>query len=311
MTASMTLAAPAKVNLTLHITGRRADGFHLLESVIGFTDLSDRITLTPADEISLTVGGPESAALAEDTGNLVLRAAHLIRDQLRDHVKTASGAHIALEKNIPVAAGLGGGSADAAATMAGCLRFWNGGGAPLINDQTVAAELGADVPICRFGRAAKVSGIGEVISAVPPWPDAWLLLVNPRVTLSTAQVFKAFQGPLKEPEKEPEPEPETEKTLSPEWGPSFADFAAYLKGQDNSLTGAAMAAAPAIAGVLSALGALSGCALARMSGSGPTCFGLYATKAEANAGRTWMADNQPDWWVYVTPLLTAANPGNH
>ena len=291
MTIALTLAAPAKVNLTLQITGQREDGFHLLESVIGFTAVADRITLTPADDITLAITGPEAKGLDEDSSNLTVRAAHLVKD----HINASAGVHIALEKNIPVAAGLGGGSADAAATLAGCLELWHDDGAEKIDDETLAAALGADVPVCRYGKAAWVSGIGEIMSDVPPWPETWLVLVNPRVAVPTEQIFKTFSGSIRQ--------PETDEAFRSGWGPSVDAFAAILGARENSLTEAVTAVAPVVDGVLSVLEAVPGGALTRMSGSGPTCFSLFATEAEAAAAAIAVGEANPEWWVRSTPLL--------
>ncbi|NKB44824.1 MAG: 4-(cytidine 5'-diphospho)-2-C-methyl-D-erythritol kinase, partial [Alphaproteobacteria bacterium] len=181
MTAALTLAAAAKINLTLHVTGRRDDGYHDLESLIGFTDIADVLTFKSADTINLRVTGPEAEGVEPDERNLVVRAAHL----MQKHLDVSTGIDIELVKNIPVAAGLGGGSADAAAAVSGCMALWGSQTSQPISDQTLASDLGADVPVCRYGRAAQISGIGESFAPALHWPPAWLVLANPRIPVST------------------------------------------------------------------------------------------------------------------------------
>lgn len=286
MTHVLTLPAAAKINLTLHITGRRSDGFHILDSLIGFTGVADQLSFTLADDIRLSLSGPNAAQIETEDDNLVIRAARLAQR----YVGTTQGAHITLEKNIPVAAGLGGGSADAAATISGCLKLWNKEDAAPLSDDTLAAELGADVPVCRFGRPAKVAGIGEQISPALGWPPVWLVLVNPRVPLSTADVFKAYDGRFHE----------SDPHLYS--GTSFRDFTAFLSAQGNDLTKAACTAAPVVEQVLQDISTLPDCALSRMSGSGPTCFGLFETQAMAEAAAESLSQTRPDWWIQATPL---------
>lgn len=286
MTKALTLNATAKVNLTLHLTGRRADGFHILDSLIGFTGITDKLSFAPAHEIRLSISGPEAAGVEPNDHNLVVRAAKLIQS----HTGTTQGAAITLEKNIPVAAGLGGGSADAAATIAGCLKLWGQKNTPQIGDDVLAAKLGADVPVCRYGKPAKVGGIGETIVPAGVWPSTWLVLVNPRVPLSTADVFKAYDGHFRTP---------TQDSFS---GGLFPDFIEFLSRQGNDLTDAACAAAPIVLEVLRDLTDLPDCALARMSGSGPTCFGLFETQDEAERTARLLTQNRQKWWVCATPL---------
>jgi 4-diphosphocytidyl-2-C-methyl-D-erythritol kinase len=299
MADTVTVAAAAKVNLALHIVGRRDDGFHLLESLIGFTEIADHITLTASDDISLDVSGPEQKALTDSNDNLIIRAARLVKD----HVNGTGGAHFALEKHIPVAAGLGGGSADAAATVQGCETLWNITSTVPIGDATLAAGLGADVPVCRFGRAAWVWGIGERVTPAPSWPDLWMVLVNPRIPVPTAKVFQAFSGQLKK--------PEIQSGAGPTWSPSVDDFIEFLASRENSLTDAALSIAPVIAEVLAVISAAPECLLARMSGSGPTCFGLFASESEAQTAAKALAGGKPAWWVRATRLVSRPNHEIH
>jgi 4-diphosphocytidyl-2-C-methyl-D-erythritol kinase len=292
MTAALTLAAAAKINLTLHITGRRDDGYHELDSLIGFTTVTDTLTLTPADDIRLHITGSEALGVEPDARNLAVRAARYIQT----HLGVTSGVDIKLEKNIPVAAGLGGGSADAAAVISGCMTLWGAPNSNPISDQTLAIELGADVPVCRYGHAARVTGIGDCVESLPQWPQASLVLANPRISLSTADVFKAFDGPI-----------HTADEARFE-GKDFAALVAYLADRENSLTAPARIITPIIGDVLDQLGALPGCRLARMSGSGPTCFGLFETEDEANAGQENLRHSQQGWWVEATPLVSRTTP---
>ena len=279
------MLARAKVNLYLHITGRRADGYHLLDSLIVFADTGDEISLAPADQLSLTIDGPFAAGLGAGPDNLVLRAAHA----LQDVTSTRRGAAIRLTKNLPVASGIGGGSADAAATLAGLCGLWDvaPGRAAL---HGIAAKLGADVPVCLDGAASFVGGIGEDLVPARGLPPAWLLLANPRIATPTPAVFKARQGAF---------------SKAARWSEAprdFADFAARLRSSANDLTEAAISVTPAIRDVLVALAALPGCVLARLSGSGATCFGLFADEAGARAAEGTLRGVRPDWWVSAAPI---------
>lgn len=293
MADTVIVAAAAKVNLALHIVGRRDDGFHLLESLIGFTEIIDHITLTASDDISLDVSGPEQKALADTDDNLVIRAACLVKD----HVSGTGGVHVALAKHIPVAAGLGGGSADAAATVQGCETLWNITSTVPIEDATLAARLGADVPVCRFGRSAWVSGIGERVSPAPSWPDLWMILVNPGIPVATTKVFQAFSGQFTK--------PEIQNGTGPTWSLSVGDFIDYLASRENSLTDAALSIAPVIAEVLAVLSAAPDCLLTRMSGSGPTCFGLFDSETKAQNAAKTIDEKKSEWWVRATRLVSA------
>lgn len=279
---AMTEAAPAKVNLFLHVTGRRADGYHLLDSLVVFGPAADRLSATPAEALSLTLGGPFSATLAAEPDNLVLRAARA----LAAAAGCNAGAKLHLEKRLPVASGIGGGSADAAAALRLLNRLW-GCGLDAAALARIAAPLGADVPVCVASRPARMQGIGEVISAAPTLPECGLLLVNPRVPVATPAVFRARQGGFS-----------PRATLPDAW-PDARAMAADLAVLTNDLQAPALTLCPAIAEVLSALRAATGCLLARMSGSGATCFGLFATPAEAEAA----ARNMPgEWWASGGPL---------
>ena len=270
--------APAKVNLTLHVTGRRGDGYHLLDSLVVFAGVGDRVSASLADEASLVVTGPMAAGLSGEGDNLVLRAARLM----------GVAARIGLEKVLPVSSGIGGGSADAAATLRLLARL---SGRALPGAAEVLA-LGADVPVCLQGRAVRMTGIGEGLGAVPALPEAWLVLVNPGVGVSTPAVFKA----LARADNAPMPR-EVPKMRS------AAELAAFLSMQRNDLEAPAMALHPVIGRVKAALSAQPGCRVARMSGSGATCFGLFDDPLAAHAAARAIRAAEPAWWVADAPLV--------
>jgi 4-diphosphocytidyl-2-C-methyl-D-erythritol kinase len=283
------MLARAKVNLYLHVTGRRADGYHLLDSLIVFADIGDEIALAPADRLSLAIDGPFAVGLDAGPGNLVLRAA----GALQELTGARAGASIRLTKNLPIASGIGGGSADAAATLAGLCGLWDvaPGRAALLR---LAAQLGADVPVCLDGVPSFVGGIGEDLAPARGLPPSWLLLANPRVATPTPAVFKARQGAF---------------SKAARWGDpprDFAEFAARLQNCGNDLTEAAISVTPVIRNVLVALAGLPGCALARLSGSGGTCFGLFADEASARAAEAELRATQPGWWVIAAPMAGRA-----
>lgn len=269
--------APAKVNLTLHVTGQRADGYHLLDSLVVFADVGDRVSLRAAEGLDLRITGPQAGALPVSDDNLVLRAARLMGGQ----------AAITLEKALPVASGIGGGSADAAATLRALVRLGRA-----LPDAAQVLTLGADVPVCLRGEAVRMQGVGEVLSPVPELPEAWLVLVNPGVGVATPQVFRGLAC------KDNPPMPD----LPPL--PSAAALAAFLGQMRNDMEAPALALAPVIGTVKSALAAQPGCLLARMSGSGATCFGLFADSAAASAAAQAVQAAQPGWWVAPARMLS-------
>lgn len=270
--------AAAKVNLTLHVTGRRADGYHLLDSLVVFAGVGDRVTAEPAAETSLRVTGPMSAGLSGEGDNLVLRAARLM----------GVSARIELEKVLPVSSGIGGGSADAAATLRLLARL-SGRALPA---RAEVLGLGADVPVCLAGHAVRMTGIGEGLGAVPTLPPAWLVLVNPGVGVSTPAVFKA----LARAENGPMPR-EVPKLRT------AAELAAFVTMQRNDLEAPALTLQPVIGRVKAALSTQAGCMVVRMSGSGATCFGLFADPLAASAAARTIRVEEPGWWVADAPLL--------
>ncbi len=271
--------APAKVNLTLHVTGQRADGYHLLDSLVVFADIGDPVTVAKSDKLSLQITGPNAALLPVADDNLVLRAARLMQVD----------AAITLEKVLPVASGIGGGSADAAATLRALSRVAR---KPLPSDDAVLT-LGADVPACLRGQPVRMQGVGERLSRVPPLPSGWLVLVNPGVAVTTPEVFRKLVR------KDNAPMPDNLPRLR-----TTADLAAFLQMMRNDLETPAIALAPVIGVVKTTLSAQSGCLIARMSGSGATCFGLFADGLSASAAARALRAVQPEWWVASAQMLS-------
>ena len=274
--ATLEDVAPAKVNLALHVLGRRADGYHLLDSLVVFADVGDMLRAEPAETFSLTITGRFAGALAGEGDNLVLRAARALAAARG----VATGARLTLEKNLPVASGIGGGSADAAAALRLLARLW--GVAPAGPD--LALALGADVPVCLAGRATRMGGIGDALAPAPHLPPCGLALVNPGVGVATPAVFRARSGSFSPP-----------LDLPAGW-PDAASMAADLARLGNDLEAPARAVEPAIGGVLAALRSLPATLLARMSGSGATCFALFATPAAARDAASRLT--RPGWWSW-------------
>ena len=281
--------APAKVNLTLHVTGQRADGYHLLDSLVAFCGIGDWVTATAAPELGLTICGPQSLLLTPCADNLCLRAARAMAAVRGPAVRGAvvRGAALLLDKHLPLAGGIGGGSANAAATLRALSRLWN---LPLPNAKAILA-LGADVPVCLGATPSRMRGIGDLIKAVPGLPKMHIVLVNPGVEMPTPVVFNALAA------KENSPMP----GILPVW-PDVDAFATWLATQRNDLEGPARATAPIISTVLAAIAAQKTALIARMSGSGATCFGLFATAAAAKYAAETIGAAQPQWWVASGPV---------
>lgn len=261
--------APAKINLTLHVTGQREDSYHLLDSLVVFAKVYDRLSFVKAGEMKLTVGGPFSAGVPADSRNLVWRAAE----------KAGWKGSIHLEKNLPHGGGVGGGSSDAAAV----LRTLGG--------TEHAISLGADVPVCLSQRAARMSGIGEDVALVQCDLTFFAVLVNPGLHVPTPAVFQALQTKDNPPLSDMPP-PQC----------ALRDWLDWLKLQRNDLEGPAISLAPEIAGVLQELNETKDVLLARMSGSGSTCFGLYPSAAAAHAASVALKAAHPSWWCVHTVL---------
>jgi 4-diphosphocytidyl-2-C-methyl-D-erythritol kinase len=281
--------AAAKINLALHVTGRRADGYHLLDSAVMFAaDAGDVLTIAPADETALTIIGPFGEGLETDSGNLVLKAVAALEAECPGKVRPC---HITLDKNLPLASGIGGGSADAAAALKAVIGFNELDITPE-RLAVIALKLGADVPVCLRSTACRMRGIGEDIEAWADAPPLHAVLVNPRVGVSTAAIFKALAllpG----------------QAAGTDMGamPAASACLDWLDSCRNDLQPAACALQPVIADVLQALAASGGCRLARMSGSGATCFGLYENAASAATAATAIRAAQPGWWVAPTRLV--------
>jgi 4-diphosphocytidyl-2-C-methyl-D-erythritol kinase len=281
--------APAKVNLTLRVLGRRPDGYHELESLVAFADAGDTLRLTPGDGLSLSVRGPNAGQAGPDADNLVLKAASALASSIIG-VRLGS---FELEKLLPVAAGLGGGSADAAAA----LRLLARANELRLDDARLyeaACATGADVPVCLDPRARVMRGIGEILSAPLDLPPLPAVLVNPGVAVATKDVFARWSPPAA-------PAPLFDWTAVGDLA-NRDQILRLLAYQPNDLEEPAMAVAPAIAETLTALRALPGCRLARMSGSGATCFALFSTAAEAILAAQSLSARHPQWWVRAGAL---------
>ena len=282
--ASVLVLAPAKVNLALHVVARRPDGYHTLDTLAVFPPVGDRLELCPPGSIGprLEISGRFAEGLAADDSNLVLRAAVALG---------RADARFRLVKALPVAAGLGGGSADAAAALRLLMR--DPATATPTPDRLaeIAARLGADVPMCLAGRPCRARGIGEILSPVPPLPTGGILLVNPGVPVATPAVFRALAAPSGE----------ALPALPPAWEDAAA-LAAWLAGCRNDLEPPAIRVAPAIGPLLAVLERLPGALLARLSGSGATAFALFGSAAAAEAGAATIARDHPGWWCAAAPL---------
>jgi 4-diphosphocytidyl-2-C-methyl-D-erythritol kinase len=287
----MSEAARAQVNLTLRVVGRRMDGFHELESVVAFADCSDRLTLTLGAELSLVAGGPRARECGEVADNLVLKAARLLGERVANLVTGA----FALDKHLPVAAGIGGGSADAAAALR-LLAQANGIG---IDDPRLieAARLaGADVPVCVRSEACVMRGVGEALQPLP-WPAMPAVLVNPRVPVATKDVFAALG--LRNGESHASDM--AGESARPKGGAPIDDWLALLAGGTNDLEAPAIRIQPVIGEVLARLRA-TGARLSRMSGSGATCFAIFGNGADAFRAAQAIQRDRPNWWVHAGTL---------
>jgi 4-diphosphocytidyl-2-C-methyl-D-erythritol kinase len=276
-------AAPAKINLYLHVTGRRDDGYHLLDSLVAFAEIGDVVSAEPAETLSLRLAGPFAAGLVAEPDNLVLRAARALAVE----AGVTAGAHLVLEKNLPVASGVGGGSADAAATLRLLCRLWRLAPDPETLAR-LAAGLGADVPVCLAGHAARMGGIGERLDPPPELPPCGMVLINPGVAMRTADVFRARGGGW------------SSRAVLPAGWTDVAAMAADLARLHNDLEPAAVSLQPVIADTLATLSEAPGCLLARMSGSGATCFGLFADVGAAE--RLVSLTRRTGWWNWAGSL---------
>lgn len=264
--------APAKINLTLHVTGLRPDGYHLLDSLVAFADIGDRISLRPAPSPSLTVTGPLADGVPSDQSNLIMKAMAL----------TGHGAAVTLEKNLPAAAGIGGGSSDAAATLRGLAQLT---GTLVPND---TQRLGADVPVCMVARVSRMQGIGDIVTPLPNLPPLHAVLINPLIDVPTPKVFAALTTRDNLP------------MLDLQHWPDAMSLIGWLKNTRNDLEPPARQIAPVIGGIIDKMKADPDCHLARMSGSGATCFALTDTRDKADQMAKRLA--HADWWVQPVTL---------
>lgn len=282
-------AAPAKVNLALHVTRRREDGYHDLESLIAFADLSDDVSAAPAEADTLAISGPFAANLGSGSGNLVLRAVDAFRTRW-PHL-APGGVELHLVKNLPVAAGIGGGSADAAAALRLMAKLAPDA-IPVQDMLDLAATLGADVPACLLSRPLVARGVGEILSPLQEFPALHLVLVNPLVPVATADVFRRLRAHDNYP-LPALPEPLTRP----------AQLGLWLAETRNDLQPPAVKLVPVIGEIVSQLAETAGCIVARMSGSGATVFGLFGSEGQAHLAAQQMREHHPEHWVAAAPIL--------
>jgi 4-diphosphocytidyl-2-C-methyl-D-erythritol kinase len=285
----LTEFAPAKVNLTLHVLGRRSDGYHEIESLVAFADVGDRLTFIPGDSLTLDVSGPGAEASGAIGDNLVLKAAR----ELAARVDRVLAGRFVLDKQLPVAAGLGGGSSDAAAALR-LLAEHNGIAADDARLHAAARATGADVPVCLDPKARMMRGIGEILSAPIALPELPAVLVNPGVAVPTKDVFAALAAPALTSPAQPEDFIAIDADA--------ASLVSVLATRRNDLEIPAIKLQPIIVDVLRALQATPGCLLARMSGSGATCFALFGSVAAAQDVAQRMQASHPGWWVRAASL---------
>ncbi len=282
-----TIFAPAKINLYLHVIGRRADGYHELDSLIAFADIGDEIQITAGEGFSFEITGPfENAFQGRDidsgpkSSNLAVRAVWA----LSRLTQKAPSFKITLEKNLPLGAGIGGGSADAAAVLWGLLEHWN---LPknLEGLEPLMLSLGADVPVCFACKSLRITSIGEKLERAPEMPEMPIVLVHPGKACNTKEIFDSFEGSFKD------------VILLPERFDHLDDTIEFLEGTNNMLKNAAFTFVPEIQNILAALQQQNGCRLARMSGSGSTCFSLFDDGEKAERAAKTIKEENPDWWV--------------
>ena len=288
MSAPLSEKAFAKINLTLRVFGRRADGYHELESLVAFADVADALTLEPGSTDGLETSGPFAGKSGPADDNLVLKSLA----ELRRRIPGLKGGRFRLEKNLPVAAGIGGGSADAAAALRLLARA-NGIALDDSRLKAAAQAVGADVPVCMDSRPRIMRGIGEVLAEPLDLPPIPAVLVNPGVALVTREVFEKFKGAHAGPGLAGVP-------------PKTGALIELLRQQDNDLTVAATACAPVVGEVLTALRGAPGSALARMSGSGATCFALFRSREQAEAAAQRLAGERKNWWVQPAAIGTVS-----
>ncbi len=279
--------APAKVNLFLHLTRKRRDGYHELQSLISFADIGDYVTIEPAQSFSFHVTGDFADSFLDneqsshlDCSNLVVKATRALSQISNKALK----ARITLTKDLPLAAGLGGGSSDAAATIWGLMQFWG-----IKSDEPyllpLMTKLGADVPVCLNCQNSVVEGIGEILTPAPEIEEIPILIVNPLISCPTKDIFLHHNGIFKE------------KIKIPDYFSSIFDYVDFLKSTDNDLYMPASKLVPEIGNIINALETQNSCLLARMTGSGASCFALFENIEQAKQAKQAIIDENPDWWA--------------
>ncbi len=281
----MRIKAPAKLNLNLHITGKTSQEYHLLDSLVVFTEFGDELEFSEADDLSLEITGSFAQTVTTED-NLVLHAARL----LQPYASRPCGAHIVLHKEIPVGAGLGGGSSDAAVTLKALHDMW---GISLSDEKLaeLALSLGSDIPVCLSGRSAWIAGIGDKITPVAIHADLWMVLVNSGQPLATPKVYAAYDGDFR-----------NEQPHAKKIGSSQALFDIVMATY-NDLQPAATTLCPEIDEVLNVLGLAPGAVMSRMSGSGATCFGLFRSVQEAQQACSLIKQQHANWWCVATKMI--------
>jgi 4-diphosphocytidyl-2-C-methyl-D-erythritol kinase len=289
---ALDILAPAKINLYLNVTGRLDNGFHTLDSVVAFADAGDRLLIEPAGDFDFVVKGPFARGFtaaeldaSPNSRNLVARAAWAMANAARRDLRV----RMVLTKNVPIASGLGGGSSDAAAAMWGLMERWGLDAAAQPWLPALAASLGADVPVCLACRPTRMRGIGEQLEALPELPEIPVLLVNPAIACPTGEVFRRFARPFSAEARLPE-------------GLGIAALLDVLQDNHNDLTEAAVNLVPEISFALEAMKAQPGCLMARMSGSGATCFALFHDPGAVLDAAEHIVRTHPGWWVRAATL---------
>ncbi len=279
--------APAKINLYLHVTGRRDDNYHNLDSLVCFTDIGDSITIEPAEKFDFSIQGPFAANFPQDaqkatdkSTNLIVKAVFMMAQILEQ----LPNFKITLNKNLPIASGMGGGSSNAAATLWALEKRWGITELSTILPD-IFTQLGADVPVCYYAHPARIRAIGDIVDPVPPLPEADIVLINPNQSCPTPSVFDRHQAI-----------DQSEITLPDHFG-DLDNFVHFLQKQRNDLTESAIEIVPEIAQILESLNNQPGCQLSRMSGSGATCFGIFINADLAQNARKAISAAYPKWWV--------------
>ncbi len=284
---TLSVFAPAKINLFLHITGRQANGYHLLDSLVGFVDIGDTIKIEPHDSFSFEITGKFANHFQEkdrvsniDSENLVVKAAR----RLAQICEKPLNVKITLKKSLPLAAGIGGGSSDAASTIWGLQELWE-----LKRDEEyllpLMTNLGADVPACLNSTPVIMRGIGDILTAAPNMPEVAVLLVNPMINCPTRDVFIHYHGHFKS------------DVQIPNHFTDLYDLIAFLNNTENDLYDSALQSIPEIGNVIHSIKIEDGCLLSRMSGSGATCFGLFESESAVKKAKDHILRENPDWWV--------------